>query len=65
MANFFAQPDALALGQTAEELREAGVSEALIPHKTFPGDRPSLSLLLPSCNAHWIGQLLALTSIAL
>eukprot|EP00928_Gymnodinium_smaydae_P068631 TRINITY_DN51811_c0_g1_i1.p1 TRINITY_DN51811_c0_g1~~TRINITY_DN51811_c0_g1_i1.p1 ORF type:complete len:264 (-),score=19.05 TRINITY_DN51811_c0_g1_i1:299-1063(-) len=60
MANFFAQPDALALGRTAEELREDGVPERLIPHKTFPGDRPSVSLLLPICNPFWLGHLLAL-----
>eukprot|EP00928_Gymnodinium_smaydae_P095033 TRINITY_DN80_c0_g1_i2.p1 TRINITY_DN80_c0_g1~~TRINITY_DN80_c0_g1_i2.p1 ORF type:complete len:565 (+),score=153.61 TRINITY_DN80_c0_g1_i2:211-1695(+) len=60
MSNFFAQPDALALGKTAEELRAEGVPENLISHKTFPGDRPSLSLLLPSCTAYNLGQLLAL-----
>eukprot|EP00440_Ansanella_granifera_P027473 gb/GFBE01029844.1/.p1 GENE.gb/GFBE01029844.1/~~gb/GFBE01029844.1/.p1 ORF type:complete len:548 (+),score=160.67 gb/GFBE01029844.1/:1-1644(+) len=60
MSNFFAQPDALALGKTAEELKAEGVPEKLIAHKTFPGDRPSLSLLLPVVNAHWLGQLLAL-----
>merc|ERR1719254_93114 len=58
MSNFFAQPDALALGKTAEELKAEGVPDNLIPHKTFPGDRPSLSLLLPVCNAYWLGQLL-------
>ncbi|KAH9758681.1 glucose-6-phosphate isomerase [Citrus sinensis] len=42
MSNFFAQPDALAVG------------------KTFSGNRPSLSLLLPSLNAYNIGQLLAI-----
>jgi len=60
MSNFFAQPDALALGKTAEELKAEGCADSLVPHKTFPGDRPSLSLLLPVCNAHWLGQLLAL-----
>eukprot|EP00931_Biecheleriopsis_adriatica_P066719 TRINITY_DN4100_c0_g1_i1.p1 TRINITY_DN4100_c0_g1~~TRINITY_DN4100_c0_g1_i1.p1 ORF type:complete len:548 (-),score=146.54 TRINITY_DN4100_c0_g1_i1:157-1800(-) len=60
MSNFFAQPDALALGKTADELKAEGVPDKLIAHKTFPGDRPSLSLLLPTCNAHWLGQLLAL-----
>merc|ERR1719343_990696 len=60
MSNFFAQPDALALGKTAEELKKEGVPENLIAHKTFPGDRPSLSLLLPVCNAYYLGQLLAL-----
>lgn len=33
MSNFFAQPDALACGKAAEELRAAGVPEALVPHK--------------------------------
>jgi len=60
MSNFFAQPDALALGKFAEELKADGVPEKLIAHKTFPGDRPSLSLLLPTCNPFWLGQLLAL-----
>jgi len=60
MSNFFAQPDALALGKTAEELKAEGVPDNLIAHKTFPGDRPSLSLLLPVCNATWLGKLLAL-----
>uniref|UniRef100_A0A7S4SGM2 Glucose-6-phosphate isomerase n=1 Tax=Alexandrium monilatum TaxID=311494 RepID=A0A7S4SGM2_9DINO len=60
MSNFFAQPDALALGKTAEELKAENVPDKLIAHKTFPGDRPSLSLLLPICNANYLGQLLAL-----
>merc|ERR1711957_741666 len=50
MSNFFAQPDALALGKTAEQCRAGGVPEELIAHKTFKGDRPSLSLLLPICD---------------
>eukprot|EP00405_Crypthecodinium_cohnii_P014390 CAMPEP_0206455342 /NCGR_PEP_ID=MMETSP0324_2-20121206/21691_1 /ASSEMBLY_ACC=CAM_ASM_000836 /TAXON_ID=2866 /ORGANISM="Crypthecodinium cohnii, Strain Seligo" /LENGTH=548 /DNA_ID=CAMNT_0053926019 /DNA_START=118 /DNA_END=1764 /DNA_ORIENTATION=+ len=60
MSNFFAQPDALALGKTAEELKAEKVPDNLIPHKTFTGDRPSLSLLLPICNAYTLGKLLAL-----
>lgn len=60
MSNFFAQPDALALGKTAEQCKAEGISEQLIPHKTFPGDRPSLSLLLPVCDAFTLGSLLAL-----
>mmetsp|Transcript_19436 Transcript_19436/g.53388 ORF Transcript_19436/g.53388 Transcript_19436/m.53388 type:complete len:548 (-) Transcript_19436:206-1849(-) len=60
MSNFFAQPDALALGKTAEELAAEGVPDRLISHKTFTGDRPSLSLLLPVCDACNLGQLLAL-----
>ncbi|CAA3019816.1 glucose-6-phosphate isomerase, cytosolic [Olea europaea subsp. europaea] len=60
MSNFFAQPDALAYGKTAEQLLKENVPRPLIPHKTFSGNRPSLSLLLPSLNAYNIGQLLAI-----
>jgi Glucose-6-phosphate isomerase len=60
MANFFAQPDALANGKTAEEVRAEGVDEDLIIHRTFEGNRPSLSLLAPKLTAYSCGQLLAL-----
>lgn len=60
MSNFFAQPDALARGKTAEECRAEGKEEWLIPHVTFQGNRPSLSLLMPVLNAYTTGQLLAL-----
>lgn len=60
MANFFAQPDALACGKTAEELQSEGVSASLIPHRVMPGNRPSNVLLLPRLTAYEIGQLLAL-----
>ncbi|KAL2456171.1 Glucose-6-phosphate isomerase [Forsythia ovata] len=52
--------DALAYGKTAEQLLKENVPHPLIPHKTFSGNRPSLSLLLPSLNAYNIGQLLAI-----
>lgn len=60
MSNFFAQPDALARGKTEAELEEAGVPAELRPHKVFPGNRPSSSLLLPRLNAFTCGQLLSL-----
>ncbi|CAM8936605.1 unnamed protein product [Rhodiola kirilowii] len=60
MSNFFAQPDALAYGKTAEQLQKENVAPHLIPHKTFTGNRPSLSILFPSLNAYNIGQLLAI-----
>jgi glucose-6-phosphate isomerase len=60
MANFFAQPDALAFGKTSDELRGEGVAEHLIAHRTFPGNRPSSSLLLPRLDAYTTGQLLSL-----
>jgi glucose-6-phosphate isomerase len=60
MANFFAQPDALANGKTVEEVRAEGVPEDSIGHRVFKGNRPSLSLLLPKLTAYATGQLLAL-----
>ncbi|XP_060189753.1 glucose-6-phosphate isomerase, cytosolic 2B isoform X1 [Lycium barbarum] len=60
MSNFFAQPDALAYGKTPEQLQKESVPEHLVSHKTFSGNRPSLSILLPSLNAYNIGQLLAI-----
>lgn len=60
MANFFAQPDALAVGKTEAEVRAEGVPEALVPHKVFPGNRPSNVLLLDELNSYTCGQLLAL-----
>ena len=60
MANFFAQPDALACGKTVAELQAEGVAPALIPHKTFPGNRPSHVLLMETCDAYAVGQLLSL-----
>ncbi|PIA52613.1 hypothetical protein AQUCO_01000472v1 [Aquilegia coerulea] len=56
MSNFFAQPDALAYGKLLSEK----VPKHLIPHKTFSGNRPSISLLLPHLNAYTVGQLLAI-----
>jgi glucose-6-phosphate isomerase len=60
MANFFAQPDALANGKTADELRAEGCPEDMIPHRTFKGNRPSTSMLLPRLTAYATGQILAL-----
>jgi glucose-6-phosphate isomerase len=60
MSNFFAQPDALANGKTLAELEAEGVPKHLQAHKEFPGNRPSLSLLLPELTPFTCGQLLAL-----
>jgi glucose-6-phosphate isomerase len=60
MANFFAQPDALANGKTADELRAEGCPEDMIPHRSFKGNRPSTSLLLPKLTAYAAGQILAI-----
>ena len=60
MANFFAQPDALACGLTEEQLVENGVDPALVPHRTFPGNRPSTCLLVQKLTPYSAGQILAL-----
>uniref|UniRef100_A0A7S0CTX8 Glucose-6-phosphate isomerase n=1 Tax=Amorphochlora amoebiformis TaxID=1561963 RepID=A0A7S0CTX8_9EUKA len=60
MSNFFAQPDALAYGKGPEELKKEGVAELLIPHKTFPGNRPSNMLLVDSLTPYSVGQMLGL-----
>eukprot|EP00187_Rhodella_violacea_P012337 CAMPEP_0184709954 /NCGR_PEP_ID=MMETSP0314-20130426/944_1 /TAXON_ID=38298 /ORGANISM="Rhodella maculata, Strain CCMP 736" /LENGTH=546 /DNA_ID=CAMNT_0027171729 /DNA_START=47 /DNA_END=1683 /DNA_ORIENTATION=+ len=59
MSNFFAQPDALAYGKTATELRAEGVPEPLVPHKVFSGNRPSSSMLVKNLDAFTVGQILA------
>jgi glucose-6-phosphate isomerase len=60
LANCLAQSAALAFGQTAEEVRAAGIPEALVPYKVFPGNQPSSTLLLPELTPFTLGQLLAL-----
>lgn len=60
MANVFAQSRALAFGKTADEVRRDGVDEALMPHKTFAGNRPSNTLLIHQLTPHALGQLIAL-----
>jgi glucose-6-phosphate isomerase len=58
-ANLFAQAEALAFGRTAEELREAGESEATIPHRVMPGNRPSSVILAERLDPATLGALLA------
>ncbi len=64
MANFFAQPDALAIGKTLAEAEQACQDEEkpveLAPHRVFPGNRPSNVLLLDQLTPTSVGQLLAL-----
>ncbi len=60
MANLFAQTEALAFGKTAEELKREGVTDALIPHKTFEGNRPTNTLLIKKLTPYTLGQLIAL-----
>ena len=60
MANFFAQPEALAFGKTADEVAAEGVAPALVSARTFEGNRPSTSILLPALTPSTLGQLIAL-----
>ncbi|TGG89778.1 glucose-6-phosphate isomerase [Streptomyces albus] len=60
MANLFAQGQALAFGKTAEEVRAEGVPEAQVPHRTFPGNRPTTTILASSLTPSVLGQLVAL-----
>ncbi|MBC7581669.1 glucose-6-phosphate isomerase [Aeromicrobium sp.] len=59
-ANLLAQTQALAFGKTADEVRAEGVDEALVPHKTFWGNHPTNTLLLPELTPNTLGQLIAL-----
>lgn len=60
MSNFFSQPNALAEGLGYEELELQKVPKPLLPHKFFPGDRPSLSLLFKELTPFTCGKLLAM-----
>ncbi|MFC6591240.1 glucose-6-phosphate isomerase [Deinococcus lacus] len=60
MANVFAQSEALAFGRTAEEVRDSGVPDELVAHKTFPGNRPSSTLLARELTPRSLGALIAL-----
>ena len=60
LANVFAQGEALAFGKTAEEVRAEGSPEWLAPHRTFPGNRPSNTLLLQRLTPAALGTLVAL-----
>jgi glucose-6-phosphate isomerase len=60
MANLFAQAEALAFGKTADEVAQEGVAPDLVPHRTFPGNRPTNVILAPELTPSVLGQLIAL-----
>ncbi len=68
LSNYLAQTEALMKGKTADEARAElsaqGLSwaalEALVPHKTFPGNRPTNSILYPKLTPAVLGSLIAL-----
>ncbi|PWS38193.1 glucose-6-phosphate isomerase [Falsiroseomonas bella] len=68
LANALAQAEALARGRSETEARAAMASAGLpaeevarlAPHRSFPGDRPSVSILLPALTPEALGALVAL-----
>jgi glucose-6-phosphate isomerase len=59
MANFFAQTQALAFGKTRDEVLAEGVPPELAPHRSFPGNRPSNTLLAARLDPKTLGALVA------
>jgi glucose-6-phosphate isomerase len=60
IANLLAQTEALAFGKTREEVEAEGVPPAQVPHRTFPGNRPTNTILAPKLTPGTLGQLVAL-----
>ncbi|PYO46339.1 MAG: glucose-6-phosphate isomerase, partial [Candidatus Rokuibacteriota bacterium] len=60
VANLFAQTEALAFGKTAEEVAAEGVPALQVPHRTFPGNRPSSTILAERLTPAVLGALIAL-----
>jgi glucose-6-phosphate isomerase len=60
MANVFAQAEALAFGRTPDEVRAEGAPDWLVPHRVFPGNRPSNVLLADRLTPGVLGALVAL-----
>ena len=68
LSNFLAQTEALMRGKTAKEveteLSAAGMpkreAQALIPHKVFPGNRPTNSIVYRKLTPRTLGRLIAL-----
>lgn len=68
LANFFSQSEALMLGRTEEDARkelegkglEGEELEQLLPHLTFPGNRPSNSIMFRKLTPYTLGSLLAM-----
>ncbi|PRY49969.1 glucose-6-phosphate isomerase [Geodermatophilus tzadiensis] len=59
LANFLAQPRALAFGRTAEEVAAEGTAAAVVPHRVMPGNRPSNAIVAPKLTPSVLGQLVA------
>ncbi len=68
LSNYLAQTEALMLGKTPAEVRceltasgmDADKVDALVPHKTFSGNRPSNSILYKKLTPETLGALIAM-----
>ncbi|HMA35730.1 MAG TPA: glucose-6-phosphate isomerase, partial [Chloroflexia bacterium] len=60
IANMLAQAEALAFGQTADEVRAAGVPAALVAARSFAGNHPTSTILAPRLTPAILGTLVAL-----
>ncbi len=59
LANMLAQAEALAFGKTAEEVAAEGTPARLVPHREFPGDIPSSTILYDRLTPAILGALVA------
>jgi glucose-6-phosphate isomerase len=59
LANFLAQPRALAFGRTAEEVTAEGTAAAVVPHRVMAGNHPSNAIVAPALTPAVLGQLVA------
>jgi glucose-6-phosphate isomerase len=60
IASMLAQAEALAFGKTADQVRAEGTPDGLVPHRTFPGNRPSTTILAEKLTPRTLGTLVAL-----
>jgi glucose-6-phosphate isomerase len=60
LANVLAQTEALAFGKTREQVAAEGTPDWLVPHRTFPGNRPSNTFFLDELTPAALGKLVAL-----
>jgi glucose-6-phosphate isomerase len=60
ISNLMAQTGALAFGKTADECRAEGTPEALVPHKTFDGNRPTNTIMAGKLTPYLLGKLTAM-----
>ena len=59
-ANLLAQTEALAFGNTPDEVRAEGTPEWLVPHRLFEGNRPSNTIMAERLTPTTLGSLVAL-----